>query len=142
MAIRRPSVYSNNQFVFQDFLYAEGEGEEELRYIVAKYDGYIYETVGDTFDRTFPDLKGGSIVARIDYTVLDKLVTIDHWEINWRDEWPLRLATQFLVNCLYSKWQGYTVRVDKDAYPFWVSEWFIPLSNDPDDYLVKREMSD
>lgn len=138
MAIRRPSVYSQNQFVFQDFFYAE-DGPVELRYIQAKYDGEVYTEVGQTFDYTDPELKGGSIVARIDYTVEGKLITIDHWEINWRDEWPLRLAVQFLTNCLYSKWQGYTVRVSKDAYAFWVSEWFTPLTNDPNDFLIKHD---
>lgn len=138
MAIRRPSVFSQNQFVFQDFLYHE-EDNVELRYIQAKYDGYSFSEVAETFDYPTPDLKGGPVVARLDYTVEGKLITIDSWEINWRDEWPLRLATQFLVNCLYSKWQGYTVRVNKDAYPFWVSEGFSPLTNDPNDYLIKRE---
>lgn len=138
MAIRRPTVYTNNDFIFQDFFYHEGD-TEELRYIIAKYDGLPYETVAETFDYPTPDLRGGSEVARIDYTVEGKLVTIDSWEINWRDEWPLRLAVQFLTNCLYSQWQGYTVRVRKEAYPFWVSEWFNPLSNDPNDFLIKME---
>lgn len=141
MAIRRPSVYSRNQFVFQDFFYCE-EGISESRYILAKYDGEVYETVGETFDYPSPDLKGGHIVARIDYTVeggIINAVKIDHWEVNWRDEWPLRLAFQFLANCLYSRWQGYTIRVEKDAYPFWVSEWFTSLSNDPYDFLIKLE---
>lgn len=138
MAIRRPSVYSNGLFVFQDFLYHEDEEEgAELRYILAKYDGAPYETVGETFDYPAPGLKGGSVVARVDYTIVDKLITIDNWEVYWMDEWPLRLAIQFLTNCLYSKGQGYGVRVNKDAYAFWVSEWFTPLSNDPDDYLIK-----
>lgn len=135
MAIRRPSVYSQNQFVFQDFFYYE-DGPEELRYILAKYDGDVYENVGQTFDYPAPDLRGGSIVARIDYTVGGKLVTIDSWEVNWRDEWPLRLAAEFLVNCLYSNRQGYTVRVDKQAYAFWASERFTPLTNDPFDFLL------
>jgi hypothetical protein len=138
MAIRRPSVYNQNQFVFQDFFYADDE-ISELRYIVAKYDGEVFHEVGETFDYPTPDLKGGSIVARVDYTVEGNLVTIDHWEVNWRDEWPLRLAFQFLANCLYSRWQGFTIRVNKDAYPFWVSEWFRPISNDPNDYLIKLE---
>lgn len=135
MAIRRPSVYSQNQFIFQDFAYAE-DPPNNYRYLLAKYDGKQFTTVGETFDYPSPNLKGGSIVARIDYTLEGKLVTIDHWEVFWRDEWPLRLAVQFLTNCLYSGWQGYTVRVNKQAYAFWVSEWFIPVSNDPDDYLV------
>lgn len=138
MALRKPSVYKQNGFVFQDFPYFQ-EGNEELRYILAKWDGYTYETVGQTFDYPSPDLKGGSIVARIDYTVEGKLVTIDHWEINWRDEWPLRLAFQFLANCLYSRWQGYTIRVQEEARAFWVSEWFTSITNDPDSYLIKLE---
>lgn len=136
MALRRPSVYSNNDFVFQDFSYGE-DGPAEMRYIEAKYDGYPYETVGETFDYPVPDLKGGHVVARVDYTVEGTLITIDHWEVYWRDEWPLRLTFQFLANCLYSKWQGYTIRVNKEAYPFWVSEWFTPLTNDPNDFLIK-----
>lgn len=138
MAIRRPSVYSNKDFIFQDFFYAEDDFQE-LRYIEAKYDGYKYELVGQTFDYPVPDLHGGSVVARVDYTVEGKLITIDHWEVYWRDEWPLRLAIQFLTNCLYSGWQGYTVRVHKEAEAFWVSEWFKPLSNDPSDFLVKQD---
>lgn len=138
MAIRRPSVYKQNQFVFQDFFYCEDETSES-RYIIAKYDGEAFETVGQTFDYPVPDLKGGYQVARIDYTVEGTLVTIDHWEVNWRDEWPLRLAFQFLANCLYSQWQGYSVRVRKDAYAFWASEWFKPLDNEPDGFLIKLE---
>lgn len=136
MALRRPSVYKQNGFVFQDFFFFEGD-TEELRYIVAKWDGETFEAVGQTFDYPSPDLKGGSVVARIDYTVEGKLVTIDSWEINWRDEWPLRLAAQFLTNCLYSQWQGYTVRVREEARPFWVSEWFTSITNDPSDFLIK-----
>lgn len=135
MAIRRPTVYSRNQFIFQDFLYAEDE-PIEYRYLLAKYDGEEYELVSQTFDYPSPDFKGGYIVARVDYSVVGKLITIDHWEVFWRDEWPLRLAVQFLLNCLYSTSQGYTVRVKKEAYAFWTSEWFVPVSNDPDDYLI------
>lgn len=109
---------------------------EEHRYILAKYDGERYELVGQTFDYPSPDFKGGSIVARADYTIEGKLITIDHWEVFWRDEWPLRLAIQFLVNCLYPSSLGYAVRVKKEAYAFWASEWFVPVSNDPDDYLI------
>jgi hypothetical protein len=135
MAIRRPSVYSQNEFVFQDFSYWE-DGETELRYIIAKFDGEPFVTLEETFDFPTDNYGGGSVVARVDYTVEGKLITIDHWETFWRDEWPLRLTIQFLVNCLYSPGLEYTVRVKKDAYPFWVSEWFIPISNDPGDYLI------
>lgn len=135
MAIRRPSVYSANLFAFQDFFYCEDESSES-RYVLAKYDTAVYETVGQTFDYPSPDLKGGSIVARLDYTIEGKLITIDHWEVFWRDEWPLRLTVQFLINCLYPPVEEYTVRVRKDAYPFWISEAFTALTNDPDDFLV------
>lgn len=138
MAIRRPTVYNQNEFVFQDFSYAD-DPPREYRYILVKYDGERYESVGQTFDYPSPDLRGGSVVARIDYTVEGKLITIDHWEVFWRDEWPLRLAVQFLTNCLYSGGQGYAVRVGKDAESFWVSEWFVPLGNTPGDYLIKKD---
>lgn len=135
MAIRRPSVFSQNQFVFQDFFFLEDESSES-RYILTKFDGMQFETVGETFDYPFPEVKGGPEVARIDYTLEGKLVTIDHWEVYWRDEWPLRLTVQFLVNCLYPKSLGYVVRVNKEAYAFWASEWFVPVTNDPDDFMV------
>lgn len=135
MAMRRPSVYAQNQFVFQDFAYA-GEPPDEYRYLLAKFDGEQFTTVGETFDYHDSNLRGGSVVARIDYTLEGNLVTIYHWEVFWRDEWPLRLSVQFLTNCLYSRWRGYTVRVDKRAYAFWVSESFYPVSNDPEDFLV------
>lgn len=135
MAIRRPSVYSGNFFVFQDFFYCEDETSES-RYILVKYDTAEYETVGQTFDYPSPDLKGGSIVARVDYTIEGKLITLDHWEVFWRDEWPLRLAIQYFTNCLYRPGEGYTIRVRKEAYSFWISEMFTAVTNDPDDFLV------
>lgn len=136
MAIRRPSVYRQDLFVFQDFLYYE-DGPEQGRYILGKYDGEPYELVGQTFDYPSPDFRGGAIVSRIDYTVIGEVVTIDSWEVNWRDEWPLRLAAQFLTNCLYPSGKGYVIRVNKEAYPFWVSENFFPLTNEPDDFLMQ-----
>ena len=136
MAIRRQSVHRQGEFVFQDFLYFQ-DGTSELRYILGKCDGKPYEFVAQTFDFPAPGLRGGSIVSRIDYTVSGKLLTIDSWEVNWRDEWPLRLAFQFLANCLYSAAQGYSVRVHKDVYSFWVSENLLPVSNDPNDFLLR-----
>lgn len=136
MALRRPSVYRENHWIVQDFHYFDGE-PEELRFILVKYDGEPYQTVTQTFDSNSPEFWGGDIRARLDYSILDKLVTIDHWEVNWRDEWPLRLAINYLANCLYPSKLGYIIRVNKDAYPFWVSEHFFPASNDPDDYLLK-----
>lgn len=135
MAIRRPSVYSRNLFVFQDFFYCSDETSES-RYVLAKFDTGSYQAVGETFDYPSPDLRGGSIVARVDYTIEGKLITIDHWEVFWRDEWPLRLAVQYLINCLYYPGLGFTIRVRKDAYPFWVSEAFTAITNDPEDFLI------
>ena len=136
MSIRRPSVFRTNDLVFQDSAFFDGEDGEQLRYVLAKFDGERFNNSLETFDYPGPDSKGGHVVARIDYTLLGSLITIDHWEINWRDDWPLRLATQFLTNCLYPSSQGYTVRVEKESYSFWVSEHFVPLSNESDDYLI------
>lgn len=135
MALRRPAVYRRNEIIFQDFLDYD-DGSLQFRYILGKYDGEPYETVAETFDYPFPEEKGGSVVSRIDYTVEGSLITIDNWEINWRDEWPLRLSIQFLTNCLFKQSDGFVVRVNKDAYSFFVSEDFIPLTNDEFDYLV------
>lgn len=138
MAIRSPSYYKKGLFVFQDFLDYE-DGAEQGRYLLGKYDGEPYELLQQTFDYPVPEFHGGGVVSRIDYTIVGNLITIDHWEINWRDEWPLRLAIQILVNCLYPEQKGYLVRVDKSAYPFWVSENFFPDTNEPDDYLIQRQ---
>jgi hypothetical protein len=136
MAIRRESVYRQNLWVIQDFLDFE-DGLEQLRYLLVKYDGEPFEKVYETVDQE-DSLKGGNIVARLDYSIIGKLVTIDHWEVFWRDEWPLRLAVQYLTNCLYADRYGFSTRVDKEAYSFWVSEHFTPTSNDPLDYLLQN----
>ena len=138
MAIRRPSIYRQDLFAFQDFLHYE-DGPEQGRYILGKYDGEPYELLQQTFDYPIPNFRGGGIVSRIDYTLVGNLITVEHWEINWRDEWPLRLAAQILVNCLYPERKGFLVRVNKDAYPFWVSENFFPVTNERDDYLIQRQ---
>lgn len=83
------------------------------------------------------DPRGGQIVATLGYSKVGKLITITDWEVNWRDEWPLRLATNYLVNCLYTPHSLYSYRVSKDPYPFWVSEFFNPISNSPADYLYR-----
>lgn len=134
--MRRPSVLSNNEIVFQDFLY-HTSGTTELRYLLAKYDGEQYENVGETFDYVNPQHSGGSEISRIDYTLEGKLITIDNWEVYWRDEWPLRLSLQHLSNCLYSKSGGYLIRVGDEARAFWVSEAFTAISNAPGNYLLK-----
>jgi hypothetical protein len=134
MAIRRPGIQSPT-WLFQDFLYYE-DSPKELRYLLVKQDGEVFERVSETFDYSNPpysddEQRGGSIVARIDYTIEGYLVTIDSWEVNWRDEWPLRLAANYLRNCKYREWDGYVIEVPQDAYSFWVSEYYFPYSNDP-----------
>lgn len=134
MAIRRPGIQSPT-WLFQDFLYYE-DPPSELRYLLVKQDGEVFERVSETFDYSNPpysdeEQRGGSIVARIDYTIEGFLVTIDSWEVNWRDEWPLRLAANHLQNCKYRELDGYVIEVPQEAYSFWVSEYFHPFSNDP-----------
>jgi len=127
-------VYREGEFSFQDFPYIEGEGTS-YRYVQVKYDGLPFTSLGETFDSSYPQMKGGHVIARIDYSVTGSLVVIDHWEVNWRDEWPLRLASQYLRNCLYTLSGGFSVKVNKDVYPFWVSENFFPQTNEPYDML-------
>ena len=138
MAIRRPGI-NNLGWLYQDFLYAK-DGVEQLRCVQIKYDGEPYTRISQTFDYSNPpysdsEQRGGSIVAQIDYTLVGLTVTIDSWDVNWRDEWPLRLASNYIRQCLYPASKGFLVRVNKDAYAFWVSEQFLPLTNLPDDYL-------
>lgn len=158
MAIRRPPIASP-EWLFQDFLYqVTPEGEE--RYIQVKWDGEVYERKSSTYDYSnppYPDAeqRGGSIVTQLDYEVnpLTKLVTVYDWSVNWRDEWPLRLAVNYLTQCLYPPESGYVIRVAGDQvygqagntipianaspYAFWVSEQFYPATNSPSDYLVR-----
>jgi hypothetical protein len=161
MAIRRPSISSPN-WLFQDFLYQESTelGGIELRYLQVKWDGEPYTRFSQSFDYSNPpyvglEQRGGSIVGQIDYELnpTTKLVTIYSWSVNFRDEWPLRLGTNYLAQCLYRNNQGYVIRVagdqvynqagetievaSEDPYAFWVSEQFNPLSNKPNDYLLR-----
>jgi hypothetical protein len=134
MAIRRPSI-SSPAWLFQDFLYLDNS-PEQLRYLQVKWDGEPYTRVSQSFDFSNPpydddEQRGGFIVAQVDYTIEGYLVTIDQWDVNWRDEWPLRLAANYLQNCLYRQEEGYVIQVAKDAYSFWVSEYFFPVSNEP-----------
>lgn len=156
MAIRRPSI-SSPEWLFQDFLYQAIPGSEE-RYLQVKWDGKVYTRLSQSFDYSDPpyigtEQRGGSIVAQIDYTVTSKLITINSWWVNFKDEWPLRLASNYLTQCLYSPSDGYLYRVvgdevydqagnpisvaSKNPYSFWVSEQFFPISNKPDDYLLR-----
>jgi hypothetical protein len=138
MAIRRPSISSPN-WLFQDFLYFE-DGAEQQRYIQVKYDGEPYTVKSETFDYSNPpysnaEQRGGDIVAQLDYSVIGQSVTVESWDVEWRDEWPLRLAVNYIRQCLYPASKGFVIRVNKDAYAFWVSEQFFPVTNLPDDYL-------
>jgi hypothetical protein len=157
MAIRRPSINSPT-WLFQDFLYQESEllGGPELRYLQVKWDGEVYTRVSQSFDYSNPpyvgpEQRGGDIVAQVDYTIQGKIITINDWDVNWRDEWPLRLAVNYLVQCLYPAERGYVTRVaggevynqagepiavaGRDPIAFWVSEQFFPVTNLPNDYL-------
>lgn len=161
MAIRRPSI-SSPEWLFQDFLYQGSEllGGPELRYVQVKWDGRPYERVSQSFDYSDPpfvgpEQRGGSIVGQIDYEVnaSTRLVTIYSWSVNWRDEWPLRLGVNYIIQCLYPAERGYVIRVagdqvynqagepidvaNRDPYAFWVSEQFFPLTNRPDDFLLR-----
>jgi hypothetical protein len=161
MAIRRPSI-SSPDWLFQDFLYQEasGLGGSELRYVQIKWDGEPYTRISQSFDYSDPpyvgsEQRGGSIVGQIDYEVnaSTRLVTIYSWAVNWRDEWPLRLGVNYLGQCLYPASKGFQVRVagnevytsagealekpNQFPYAFWVSEQYDPLTNRPDDYLLR-----
>jgi hypothetical protein len=161
MAIRRPSI-SSPDWLFQDFLYqaADAPGASELRYVQIKWDGQPYTRVSQSFDYSDPpfvgpDQRGGSIVGQIDYEInaSTRLITIYAWDVNFRDEWPLRLGVNYLTQCLYPGDTGYTIRVagnqvytsagealenpNNFPYAFWVSEQYNPLTNRPDDYLVR-----
>jgi hypothetical protein len=154
MAIRRPSI-KDPTWLFQDFLYQETLDQQE-RYLQVRWDGDLYTRISQAYDYSDPpyagsEQRGGSIVAQVDYTVQGKIITINDWEVNWRDEWPLRLAANYLTQCLYPTQKGYVIRVrgqevynqagnpiavaTKDAYAFWVSEQILPITNLPNDYL-------
>ena len=166
MAIRRPPINEvigsvilpNPDWLFQDFLYQGSDllGAPELRYLQVKWDDEPYTRVSQSFDYSDPpyvgpEQRGGSIVAQVDYTVQGKIITINDWQVNWRDEWPLRLAANYLVQCLYPAQRDFVIRVagnevynqageaievaDRSAYAFWVSEQMFPVTNFPNDYL-------
>jgi hypothetical protein len=138
MAVRRPSINSLN-WLFQDFLYLDADGQQN-RYIQVKWDGEPYYRTSETFDYSNPpysnaEQRGGDIVAQLDYSIIGNTITIESWDVEWRDEWPLRLAVNYLKQCLYPTSKGFVIRVNKDAYAFWVSEQFKPVTNLLDDYL-------
>lgn len=156
MAIRRPSI-SSPEWLFQDFLYQAIPGAED-RYVQVKRSEEPYTRVSQTFDYSNPpysdsEQKGGNVVAQLDYTLTSGLVTITGWEVNWRDDWPLRLAMNYLAQCLYTSSRGFLVRAmgdevyskdgtsipipNKDPYAFLVSEQFMPVTNEPYDYLLR-----
>jgi len=156
MAIRRPSI-SSPEWLFQDFLYQAIPGSEE-RYLQVKWDGEVYTRVSQSFDYSDPpyvgpEQRGGNIVAQVDYTVSGKVITINDWSIDWRDEWPLRLAVNYITQCLYPFDKGFVIFVrgqevynqagevisvaTKEPYAFWVSEQYNPTTNKPNDYLIR-----
>jgi hypothetical protein len=156
MAIRRPSINSPT-WLFQDYLYQDTPDGQE-RHVQVKWDGAVYERKSSTYDYSNPpysnsEQRGGSIVAQLDYTLSGTLVTITNWTLNWRDEWPLRLAANYLQNCLYPPDKDYVIRVVGDEvynqagepieapghnpYAFWVSEGFQPVTNEPNEYLFR-----
>jgi len=118
----------------------------------------LYTRTSESFDYSNPpfidpEQRGGDIVAQVDYTIEGKIITINDWEVNWQDEWPLRLAANYLTQCLYPAQKSYVIRVrgqevynqagdpiavaTKDAYAFWVSEQIFPITNLPNDYLYR-----
>ena len=139
MSIRRPAI-DDPAWLFQDFL-EERDGVTQHRALRVKYDGEVFDRVSETFDYSnppYPDAqqRGGDIVAEIFYTRVDKLITIDDWYVNWQDDWPLRLAAEYLTRCMYRLSLGYIVRVSKGNYAFWVSEYFRPTDKSPNSYLL------
>lgn len=147
MAIRKPSIYYPT-WVYQDFLYFDSP-PEQLRYLQVKWDGAVYPRISQTFDYSNPpfsdsEQRGGNIVAQINYTVLDKLVTIDSWEVNWQDEWPLRLAINYLTNCLYTPRKEFLIRVQKTIIDeaFWQSEEFVPIDNTYNEFYLDPVIQD
>jgi hypothetical protein len=152
MAIRRPSI-SSPQWLFQDFLYLSEPGKES-RFLQVKLRPEPYIQPPGSADLSQPPCaQWGDIVGQIDYELSDKVVTITNWEVNWRDEYPIRLGVNYLANCLYRSSLGYVLLVagaevyanngepipvaGRDPNAFWVSENFFPPTNKPDDYLIR-----
>jgi hypothetical protein len=142
MAIRRPGI-NTSEFYYQDFLDDENIGAE-YRHLDIKYaSGEPFQVTSQTFDYSNPpysdfEQRGGDIVGTIYYIKLSTnpgTIIIEDWFLNWRDEWPLRLGSNYLVNCLYKPGGNYSFLVGKEAYPFWVSQFFSPVDNQPDTYL-------
>jgi hypothetical protein len=134
MAIRIPSELSK-QWLCQDFLQADIPGGQ-LRHLRVKFDQENFTTIAESFDI---GEQGGPIVGQINYTKIGMSITIDSWSFNWRDEWPLRIGVNHLVNCLYNTRRGFVHRViPRQAYAFWVSEDFVPslIKGDPYLYLT------
>lgn len=139
MALRIPSINSP-QWEIQDFLYLE-EIPDEYRYLQIKWSKVPFTQVSETFDYSNPPVplgerSGGPVSGQIDYLRTGQLITIYGWSVNWRDEWPLRIAVNHLVNCLYPRQRGFILRVEADpAHAFWVSQEFIPGVDPHDGYL-------
>ena len=139
MAIRKPAIDSYN-WLYQDFFDFMEDGIE-YRHLQVKYDGEPFFRNSETYDYSNPPYsdnqqRGGHIVAEIEYSVAIKLITVLDWTVNWQDEWPLRLAANYLIRCKYRPTLGYVVRVNKEVSPFWVTEQFNPYDNLSNSYLV------
>jgi hypothetical protein len=140
MAIRRPSIYSPDWF-YQDSLDGEDFPFEYRRITVRDAEGYPYTRKSQLYDYSNPpyandEQRAGNIVAELYYILAPGVITIEDTYLNWRDEWPLRLAVNYLTNCLYPPGKNYQIQVNKEAYAFWVSESFKPYDNDPESPLV------
>jgi hypothetical protein len=142
MAIRRPGI-NTSEFYYQDFLDDENIGAE-YRHLDIKYaSGEPFQVISQTFDYSNPpysdpEQRGGDIVGTIYYVKLSTnpgTIIIEDWFVNWRDEWPLRLGANYLVNCLYRPGGNYRFLVGKEAYAFWASEQFAPVDNLPDTFM-------
>jgi hypothetical protein len=135
MAIRRPSIFSP-EWLVQDFPFSI-DSTEERRYTQVKWDGGVFTRQNETFDYSNPpytnsEQRGGPVVAQIDYSIVGTVITIEDWSTTWRDELPLRVGINNIVNCRYPYYKNWVVRVAKDteAYAFWASEYFFPYTNE------------
>ena len=140
MAIRKPSIYSDNWF-YQDLLDGEDPPFQYRRVVVRDSEGYPYTRKSQLYDYSNPpytnnEQRAGNIVAELYYVIAPGIITIEDTFLNWRDEWPIRLAVNYLTNCLYPPGKNYQIQVSKKAYAFWVSESFKPYDNDPESPLV------
>jgi hypothetical protein len=152
MAIRRPGI-SSPRWLFNDFLYLAEPGKESRSLqVILGDEPYVQTPQTPDFSQP-PCAQRGDVVGQINYEKASQVITITDWEINWRDEFPIRVGVNYLANCLYRSSLGYVLLVagdevyssagdpipvaGRDPYAFWVSENFFPPTNKPDDYLIR-----